>query len=385
MVRHLKIGICCYPTFGGSGIVATELGLALAARGHRIHFITTGVPRRLNHCPSNVTLHEVAVRSYPMFSQPPYSLALASKLVAVAKWKQLDILHVHYAIPHAASAVMAKDILGSDAPKLVTTLHGTDVTMLAHDEDYRPVIRWSIDRSDAVTTPSQWLLDDVCSSLKLSQTLSVIPNFVDVEQYTPEGRDRDVIQGLFVGNGYKPLAPHHPVLVHVSNFRPVKQVHQVIEMFHRVNQSRESRLVLVGDGPQRSQVEAQVRRLGLEHHVRFVGKVRDVVRIVRAADLFVLPSASESFGLAALEAQACGVPVIASAVGGLPEVIVHQETGILTQLNDVQAMAEAAVALLDDPARLDAMRRASRERAVERFQRDAVVEQYEQLYMDVLE
>ena len=384
-MRPLRIGVCCYPTFGGSGVVATELGLALAARGHRIHFVTTGVPRRLNHCPSNVTLHEVAVRDYPMFSRPPYSLALASKLVEIAQWKKLDVIHVHYAIPHSASAIIAKDILGAEAPPIITTLHGTDITTLTDDPDYRPIIRWSIERSDAVTTPSLWLQREVATRLDISKSIDVIPNFIDTAHYTPVGKDHDAVRALFVSNGYRPLKDHTSVLIHVSNFRPVKRIDRVVDVFARVCQQRDARLILVGDGPQRSQAEARVRQLGIENYVRFLGKVRDFIDILRSSDLFVLPSASESFGLAALEAQACGVPVVATDVGGVSEVVTHGETGLLTPVDDAGAMTRAINELLDDAPRRSTMKRAARDRALRHFQPAPTIDRYERLYWRLLE
>lgn len=383
-MRPLRIGICCYPTFGGSGVIATEMGLALATRGHRIHYITTGVPRRLNHCPSNVTLHEVGVRNYPMFNQAPYSLALASKLVSIAQWKNLDIIHGHYAIPYAASAIMAGEILGDKAPKIVSTLHGTDVSILGTDENYRPVIRWAVEKSDAVTTPSLWLRDEALNRLDMTESAEVIPNFVDVNHYSPQRRDRASIEALFVGHEDEALQPHHPILIHVSNFRPVKRVETVIDVFAKIDEEHSARLLLVGDGPQRSQIEAKVRRLGLEHRVRFLGKLRDFAHILSAADLFILPSESESFGLAALEAQACGVPVIASDVGGLPEVILHKATGLLTPLGDDQAMIAAINSLLNDTPRREEMKRRARERALELFQLEPIIDRYERLYRRLL-
>ena len=383
-MSSLRIGICCSPTFGGSGIVATEIGLALAARGHRIDFITTGVPRRLSHCPSNVTLHEVSVREYPMLSSTPHSLALASKLVSIAKWKSLDLIHVHYAIPHAASAAMAKSILGKASPKLVTTLHGTDVTMLTDDVDYRPVIKWSIEQSDAVTVPSQWLHDETLNRLSISKSIDVIPNFVNTEEFTPDGDGRTAIEALFAHHDGQALRPDYPVLIHISNFRPVKRVEHVIEVFARLNPLLKARLLLVGDGPQRSQVEALVQQRDLAHRVRFMGKVRDFAHLLRASDLFLFTSASESFGLAALEAQACGVPVIASLVGGLPEVIQHGRTGILTPDGDISAMVKAVEGLLSDHSKRHQMAHEAREQVLHKFQRSPIVERYEQLYQRII-
>ncbi|MEN0060725.1 MAG: N-acetyl-alpha-D-glucosaminyl L-malate synthase BshA [Myxococcota bacterium] len=378
----LRIGVLCYPTFGGSGIIATEIGVQLARRGHVVHFVSTDVPRRLSRNLDNVFFHQVNAATYPVFPHVPYTLALASTLVSVATHSGLDLVHAHYALPHAAAAWMAREALGPKM-RIVTTLHGTDVTLIGQDEGYRPIVRHSILQSDAVTTPSRSLREDTYQSLALSpeeRPISVIPNFVDPHVYKPidpSQRGRPRLAALFGDDDV-------PVIVHVSNFRPVKQVEQLVEMFTRVLARTDARLLLVGDGPERRNVEARLRQVGLSDRARLIGNQAHPEALVREASVFVLPSRTESFGLAALEALACGVPVVAYRVGGLPEVVVDGETGFLVPPDDVDALAERVVEVLSHPERQQALGRAARAHAVERFEIQARVSAYEALYDDLL-
>jgi L-malate glycosyltransferase len=373
----MRIGITCYPTYGGSGAVATELGLELARRGHEIHFISYASPFRLRGFAERVTFHEVTQAEYPLFEQSsPYALALAVKQHEVALREELDIMHVHYAIPHAATAWLAKQMLaGQRDLKVVTTLHGTDITLVGQDPSYYTLTKFSIERSDRVTAVSKFLRDETyrafgCSSCEVR----VIPNFVSTEEYHPGGN------GLL----RRAVAPaDHRVLVHVSNFRPVKRVGDVVRVFDGVRKTIPATLVLVGDGPERDAVQEQVDGLGLRADVRFVGKVDNVAEVLRGSDLFLLPSQTESFGLAALEAMACGVPVIASNVGGLPELVTNGETGFLAPVGDVPAMTELALMVLQDRERAAALGHAAEVRARD-FAVERVVPLYEQLYHDVL-
>jgi len=363
----LNIGISCYPTFGGSGVVATEIGLGMARRGHRVHLFAYDRPARLAESADGIIFHRIEVRDYPVFHQPPYTLALTSRMVDVARHEKLDILHVHYAVPHATSAFLARSVLGAHAPRIVTTLHGTDITLVGSDPTYRPITRFSIQQSDAVTTPSTWLRDETHRLLDLDGLpIDVIPNFVDMQRFAP--------------NRTLPYGDRPAALVHVSNFRAVKRVPDVVEVFAGVLRERPAHLTLIGDGPERGRVEYLVERLGLQTKVDFVGELHDVRAHLQEADLFLLPSESESFGVAALEAQAMGVPVIASRVGGLPEVIADHETGRLLPVGDIAGMTTAALELLADPARLGRMRLAARERAVGRFEMNAVLDGYVALY-----
>ena len=373
----MRIGITCYPTYGGSGAVATELGLELARRGHEVHFIPYASPFRLRGYAERVTFHEVTQTEYPLFEQSsPYALALAVKQHEVAMRENLDLMHVHYAIPHAATAWLAKQMLKSQRDlKIVTTLHGTDITLVGQDPSYYTLTKFSIEQSDRVTAVSAFLREETYRAFGCAGCdVIVIPNFISTAEYHPPGE----------GTCRRSLAPpDHKVLVHVSNFRPVKRVTDVVRVFAGVRRELPATLVLVGDGPERDAAEQEVDHLELRRDVRFLGKVDNVAEILRGSDLFLLPSETESFGLAALEAMACAVPVIATAVGGLPEVVVPGETGFLTPKRDVEAMIAHALRVLRDGALHARMRAAAARRALE-FAADRIVPRYEQLYEDVL-
>ena len=375
----MRIGITCYPTYGGSGAVATELGLELARRGHEVHFVSYASPFRLRGFAERVTFHEVTQLEYPLFEQSsPYALALAVKQHEVAKREQLDLMHVHYAIPHAATALLAKQMLkemDNRDLKVVTTLHGTDITLVGQDPSYYTLTKYSIEKSDAVTAVSSFLREETYRAFGCGNCdVRVIPNFISTADYHPPADD----------SFRRALAPKgHRILVHVSNFRPVKRVLDVVRIFASVRKELPATLVLVGDGPDRDAAEREVDQLGLGKDVRFLGKVDNVGDILRGSDVFLLPSATESFGLAALEAMACGVPVVASAAGGIPEVVQDGKTGFLAPVGDVAGMAERALRILKDPGEQERMRRAAAARALE-FSADRVIPRYEQVYEEVL-
>lgn len=373
----MKIGITCYPTYGGSGAVATELGIELAARGHEIHFISYAQPFRLVGFRERVYFHEVEMDDYPLFEHPPYTLALAVAIHEVNEKYDLDLVHVHYAIPHAASAWIAREMRnGAVGPRIVTTLHGTDITLVGRHPSFHSITRFSILRSDGITAVSHFLRDETERSFDVApERIRVIPNFIDTHRYRP---------------GLEPchratLAPDgSKIIMHVSNFREVKRVEDVVRIYARIARRVPSRLVLVGDGPARSRAERCADELGVADHVLFLGKHTAVEELLACADLFVLPSASESFGLAALEAMACGVPVVASDIGGIPEVVEDGESGRLLSVGDVEGMADAGIAILEDA---DVWRRYSasaRAAAVERFGSERVVPVYEEYYREVL-
>lgn len=336
----MKIGIVCYPTFGGSGVVATELGKALADEGHQVHFITYSQPARLDFFSANLFYHEVSVRDYPLFDYAPYESALASKLVDVVMFEKLDILHVHYAIPHASAAFMAKQILetyGIHIP-FVTTLHGTDITLVGKDPTYKPVVTFSINKSDGVTTVSEDLKKDTNSHFPITTEIKVIPNFIDFNRFSLQPK----------GHFKKAIAPNNErILIHTSNFRKVKRTSDVIKMFKKVLEKIPSKLLMVGDGPDRANNEQLCRELGICDHVRFLGKQDAIEEILSVSDLFLMPSETESFGLAALEAMACKVPVISSNAGGLPELNVDGYCGYMSNVGDVDDMAAKAVLILE--------------------------------------
>jgi len=376
----LCVGITCYPTYGGSGIIATEVGLALARRGHRVHFIATDLPKRLDPSHPNVEFHRVEAADYPVFPSVPYSLALASRMVAVHRDVGLDLLHVHYAVPHATSGWMAREVLGDDAPKLITTLHGTDITLVGDDDAYLPITRHSIAKSDAVTAPSAFLRDETWSRFDLDTPIAVIPNFVHHERWHPPTRtERTEVEAVFGSS-----IGGDRVVVHTSNFRPVKQVDQVVQAFATASQGLSARLVLIGEGPERPAIEALVTRLGLDDRVRFAGNYRRIPSLLRECDAFLLPSRTESFGLAGLEALSSGVPVVASDVGGLPEVVRHGQTGFLAPLDDVDALAAHTRVLLTDSALRTRMGEAARADVLERYRIDPMIDRYLELYRDTL-
>lgn len=374
MARKLKIGITCYPTLGGSGVVATELGKLLAERGHEIHFITHSIPFRLGHFRKNIFFHEVEVNDYYVFRYPPYDLALASKMAQVAKMQQLDLLHVHYAVPHAVCAYLAKQMNGNGF-KTVTTLHGTDITVLAQDESLKDLIRLAIHQSDAVTAVSNDLINETRQLLDITTPIDLTYNFVDKRVYYPR-------EAASLRSDY--AAPHEKILMHISNFRPVKRVGDVIDIFARVSEKVPSKLLLVGEGPELSKIQCKIRQLGLEDRVNFLGKQEDVAQVISMADLLLLPSEKESFGLVALEAMACGVPTIGSNAGGIPELVTHGETGFLSPIGDVEDMAKNAERLLLDEKLHEQFKQACIFRARNEFCNDLITTQYEHIYYRVL-
>lgn len=367
----MKIGIACYPTFGGSGVVATELALALAARGHEIHMLSYERPSRLPDYVPGVTFHEVTAPSYPLFRSPPYTLALAVKMADVAENASLDLLHVHYALPHAISAILARQMRNGSPLAVVTTLHGTDITIVGQDQSYLPITRFAIEKSDAVTAVSRYLRDLTVSQFGVKKEIEVVPNFVDGERYRPDGASEWARRFKRSGEA---------LLVHVSNFRPVKRVCDVIEIFDRVRQRIPARLLLIGDGPDRAKAERACREKGICSITHFLGTVTAIETLLPAADLLLLPSDGESFGLAALEAMACGVPVIGCAAGGLPEVVEDGRSGFLRPVGEVEAQSEAALSLLTDRDRHRAFSEAARRRAVERFPEAEAVARYLAVY-----
>lgn len=370
----MKIGIVCYPTYGGSGVVATELGKALADKGHQIHFISYAMPMRLDGYLGNVFYHEVEMASYPLFEFPLYTPALASKIVEVARFEKLDFVHAHYAIPHAISAYLAREVLNGKL-KFITTLHGTDITLVGLEPSYLPVMKFSIEKSDGVTAVSRFLREKTTTNYGIVKDIRVIPNFVDTAKYKRVACEE--VRERFAPKGEK-------VLVHVSNFRLVKRVPDVIKIFHEVRKKVPSKLLLVGDGPDRSGCELLVRELQIQDHVRFLGKQQELVPILSAADLMLMPSQSESFGLSALEAMACEVPVVSSSVGGLPELQIHGETGYIAEIGDINRMARYAIELLSNEPKHALFRAACRRRAVEQFDVHIIVNDYESYYTECL-
>lgn len=371
----MNIGIACYPTYGGSGVVAAELGKALAERGHRIHFISYALPIRLDGFSENIVFHEVEVSSYPLFDFPLYTPALASKIVEVNRFEKLDIVHAHYAIPHATSAYLAKQILGSNDLKIVTTLHGTDITLVGLEPSYLPVMKFSIEQSDGVTAVSRFLREKTLTAYHIEKDIEVIPNFVDTKKYRRQ-EDPSACRSL--------AANSEKVLIHVSNFRTVKRVPDVVRIFDLVRRKIPAKLLLVGDGPDRSNCEQLARELGIFEHVKFLGKQIELVPLLSASDLFLIPSQSESFGLSALEAMACELPVVASSVGGLPELVAHDTTGYVAEIGDIERMAKYALDLLTNEAKYRRFAAASRERAIRLFDMGPVVDRYERYYERIL-
>jgi N-acetyl-alpha-D-glucosaminyl L-malate synthase BshA len=373
----MKIGIVCYPTFGGSGVVATELGKALADHGHQVHFVTYNQPARLDLFSENLYYHEVAVSNYPLFDFPPYELALASKLVDVVRFEKLDILHVHYAIPHASAAFMAKQILltyGIYIP-VVTTLHGTDITLVGRDRTFKPVVTFSINQSDGVTAVSNHLRNDTYQYFEIEKDIKVIPNFIDLTRFSLKPKD----------HFKKAIAPAgEKIIVHTSNFRKVKRTDDVIRIFAKLVEKIPAKLLMVGDGVERSKCEQLSRDLGVNDNIRFLGKQDAIEEILSVSDLFLMPSESESFGLAALEAMACKVPVVSSNAGGLPELNVEGVTGFLKNPGDVDGMAEKAVYILEDEDRLNTFKENALKRAHE-FDLTKILPVYEEYYVEVIE
>lgn len=372
----MKIGITCYPTYGGSGVIATELGKELANRGHQVHIISYAIPFRFSHFINNLVFHEVEQSNYPLFEFPLYSLALASKMVEVAEFEKLDLLHVHYAIPHATSAYLAKQMLMDKTDiKIITTLHGTDITLVGLEPSFLPLVKFSIEKSDGVTAVSRFLKEKTITNYSCEKDIAVIPNFVDTKLFKKDNnnsfRDKIATKG-------------EKLLVHTSNFRPVKRVPDTIRIFEKVREEIPSKLLLIGDGPDRSECERLCRQLGLCDDVKFLGKQEGLVEILSASDIFLIPSQSESFGLAALEAMSCGLPVISSSVGGLPELIRHNESGFIAEIGDIDRMAKYAIDLLTNEKKYKMFSENSRAIAVEKYSTDIVVPLYENYYEQIL-
>jgi N-acetyl-alpha-D-glucosaminyl L-malate synthase BshA len=372
--RHMRIGICCYPTPGGSGVVATELGKRLAVRGHSVAFISYSNPLRLRELPPRVCYHEVDEDSHPLLRQFPHSLTLTAKMVEVARTHRLQIMHVHYAVPFAAAAILARQIAPELDLKVITTLHGTDITLVGSSPSFKPVTEWCIGQSDAVTAVSRYLRDETCRTLQVGKEIEVVHNFIDPDRHDvrippciPEKSSQEQI-----------------TCMHISNFRPVKRVDDVVKIFAKVREKMEARLVLVGDGPEYGRIRELVEKLGLAAVVRYVGVVDEVAPVLKAADVLLLPSETESFGLVALEAMASGVPVVASDVGGLPEVVEHGVSGFLAPVGDVDAMAGYCLRILQDCTDAKRFSAAARKRAAELFHIDAIVPRYEAIYERVL-
>jgi L-malate glycosyltransferase len=373
----MKIGITCYPTYGGSGAVATELGLQLARRGHQVHFITYDFPFRLRGYAERVYFHQVETRMgrYPLFDHFPYTLALASKQHEVALREKLELLHVHYAIPHATTAYLAREMMNGEWPlRVITTLHGTDITLVGQESSFYGITKFSIEQSDGVTAVSDYLKDETYRAFGcVNCDLRVVPNFVNLQEYRPTAP-----------GSHARLTPEgHKLITHVSNFREVKRVKDVVRVFARIRRAMPATLIMIGDGPDRDQAEAEARDLEVNADVRFLGRLDSVASVLQASDLFILPSQTESFGLAALEAMACGAPVVATRAGGLPEVIDDGVNGILEPVGSVEAMGRRAVELLRDPERHAAMRAAAIAKA-EQFSADRIVPMYETFYQEVL-
>lgn len=378
MGKNMKIGIVCYPTFGGSGVVATELGKALAMKGHEVHFITSHWPIRLDHFTENVFYHEVNVADYPLFEFPPYESALASKIVDVARFQNLDILHVHYAIPHASSAVFARQILQREYGKylpVITTLHGTDITLVGKDASFSPVVSYSLHESDGVTAVSKFLAEATQETFHTGIDIRVIPNFIDLQRF--QKLNKEHFRKLLASDEEK-------VLMHTSNFRKVKRIEDCILVFEKVRKKMPAKLLMVGDGPERIKAEELCRQLGLCEDIKFLGKQQSVEELLAVSDLFLLPSGSESFGLAALEAMACGVPVISSNTGGIPEVNEDDYSGYLCPVGAIEEMAEKAIYLLSDADRLNQFSKQAILQA-SRFEISKILPVYENYYFEILE
>jgi len=376
MGEKMKIGIVCYPTFGGSGVVATELGKALAKGGHEIHFITYSQPSRLDFLNENLFYHEVDIRTYPLFEYPPYELALASKMVSVVKNEKLDLLHVHYAIPHASSAYMAKQILKTQGivMPVVTTLHGTDITLVGKDASYEPVVTFSINESDGVTAVSKDLRYQTFEFFNITKDIEVIPNFIDLGKFKKQKKDH--FKKAICPNG-------ESLIVHISNFRKVKRIRDVVKIFNNIRKELPAKLLMIGDGPERTGAEKLAKKLGIEEDVRFLGKLEAIEEVLSVSDLFLMPSEKESFGLAALEAMACEVPVVSSNVGGIPELNIDGVTGFLSEVGDIDEMSKNALHILNKE-NLPAFKQKALMRAKE-FDISKILPLYEDYYRKVIE
>lgn len=371
----MKIGMLCYPTHGGSGVVATELGMYLADKGYEIHFISYQKPFRLQAYHHNIFFHEVGALDYPLFQHNPYVLALVNRIVSVSREVGLDILHAHYAIPHSLCAYLARQIVGEKSLKVVTTLHGTDITLVGSDPSFREITAFSINQSDTVTAVSHSLKEETVKFFPECGEPKVIYNFVDTTLYQPGEKNRCLLH-------YR--KGEEKILLHISNFRPVKRIFDVIHIFHRVQQKLPSRLVLVGDGPDRYQASLLTEKLGIKDRVHFLGNYDDILEVLQGADIFLMPSEKESFGLAALEAMSCGVPVVASRTGGIPELVKHGDTGLLYPVGDVEGMAQGCLEILTRPEVCHRFSHQSRVRALENFDAPIIISQYEELYQSML-
>lgn len=373
----MKIGIICYPTYGGSGIVATELGIALAERGHEIHFISYANPMRLDFFHDNIFFHEVEIPHYPLFEFHLYTLALTGKILDVMKYEKLDIIHVHYAIPHAVSGILTKQIMPESKVKLVTTLHGTDITLIGLEPAFSPIVKYSIEQSDAVTAVSRYLKEKTVQNFNIEKEISVVPNFIDTKIY--KRIENCTFKHSFAPNG-------EAILMHISNFRQVKRVPDTVRILKAVlDAGVPAKLVLIGDGPERTETERLARELKVEGNIRFLGKQNALVELLSCADIFLLPSQSESFGLSALEAMACGVPVVASSIGGIPEVVMHRETGYIAELGDTDRMAKYVVDLLTNRKKWQIFSDNAVETAKRLFEADLIVPKYEEIYRELIE
>lgn len=373
----LRIGIVCYPTYGGSGAVATELGRLLARRGHTIHFISYARPFRLmGDFHENIFHHEISSESYPLFQGQLYTIAAAVKMLDIVKTVGIDLLHLHYALPHAISAFLAREMLGNEhAIPVLTTLHGTDITLAGSKPSFLPAVRLGLDKSDRLTAVSRWLAERTCKTFGLNDPIEVIPNFVDPEVFKPQ------VSGCHRSHY---ASPDEKIIMHISNFRPVKRVTDVVGTFARICEHIPARLIMIGDGPDREAAQLKANELGVADRVTMLGMQSGVEHFLSVADLFLFPSDSESFGLAALEAMACGVPVVGSAAGGLTEVVAEGETGHLCPVGDLNAFAKASLSILEDPEKLQTMREANRRRVLQEFSSDRIIPVYESLYHRVL-
>ncbi len=373
----MKIGITCYPTYGGSGVVATELGKALAEKGHEVHFISYAFPHRLHHFVDNIFYHEVEISKYPLFEHSLYSLSLTSKMLEVIEYESLDLIHVHYAIPHATSAYLAKQIIRkrNSEIKIITTLHGTDITLVGLEPSFLPLVKFSIEESDGVTAVSKFLKETTLTNYSINKKIEVIHNFIDTSLFKDVKNEK--MRSKIAPNGEK-------ILIHTSNFRVVKRVTDTIKILSIVNKEIPTKLILVGDGPDRFDCERLARELNLQNDVIFLGKQDGLEEILNCADIFLMPSQSESFGLAALEAMSCGLPVVSSSVGGLPELNMHNKTGFIAEFGDVERMAKHTLSLLLNNRKYKIFAKNARARAVESFDIKKIIPQYEKYYEKVL-